>query len=170
MLFFLFQFGIGWMFTYIFWLGLSVLKFPWARGFFSTALVCGALISCLKSSSLVIVTGPWALRMVFMVTCLHMCSLAQGLWNSSQRIHLNSTLTFQGNSPVIMVHTCQLINGAAQREENESQTGLLLFFLLLWSLLDKRLFPCPLLFIACVLDSMLGKTLTVGWTFCKTSL
>lgn len=46
------------MFTYIFWLGLSVWKFPSAQRCFSTALVCGALIPCPKSSSLVTVDKP----------------------------------------------------------------------------------------------------------------
>lgn len=86
-------------------------------------------------------TRLWALRMVFMVTCLHMCSLAQGLWNSSQHIHLNSTLTFQGNCPVLMVHTCHLLNWAAERE------GKLLdwppsLFSFSGPRIDNRLFPC----------------------------
>lgn len=46
------------MFTYVFWLGLSVWKFPSAQRCFSTALVCGALIPCPKSSSLVTVDKP----------------------------------------------------------------------------------------------------------------
>lgn len=46
------------MFTYIFWLGLSVWKFPWVQMCFSTALFCGTLSPCPKRSSLVTVDRP----------------------------------------------------------------------------------------------------------------
>lgn len=156
------------MFTYIFWLGLSVWKFPSAQRCFSTALVCGALIPCPKSSSLVTVDKP--------------VSSADGLYGDMPPHVLISsgTLEFISTHPsqqhIYFPGNLSSPNGSHMPFVKLSSWKRRQIILRLASLFSFLRSPTTdfshVIVIYClhVLVSLLGETLAVGWTIYEISL